>query len=120
MSPERPPTPSTPECFGREKTPTELVPATTELVPATTSPILAGDGSEKEEVESSGSSPASFVYQDHCYSLPPQEEPHLRGSLSPSEAAIGHEDHGYTKAEPEIPAKKLKNVRIAKPKVILL
>jgi len=110
VSPERPPTPSTPECFGREKTPPR----------AAVSPALPGDiAVEKgEEGDSSGSSPASFVYQDHCYSLPPQEEPHLRGSLSPSPPPSTDRDHGYTKAEPEIPVKnKLKNVRISKPKV---
>lgn len=112
VSPERPPTPSTPECFGREKTPPRAI----------APPAMAGDPAleKDDEADSSGSSPASFVYQDHCYSLPPQEEPHLRGSLSPSiPLSVDRDrDRGHTKIEPEIPVKsKLKNVRISKPKV---
>ena len=117
MSPERPPTPSTPECFGREKTPPRVTAAASPT--AAIGDPAAAAARDAEEADSSGSSPASFVYQDHCYSLPPQEEPHLRGSLSPTPPPLSADrDPGLAEAEPEIPVKsKLKNVRISKPKV---
>lgn len=117
VSPERPPTPSTPECFGREKTPPRVTAAASPT--AAIGDPAAAAARDAEEADSSGSSPASFVYQDHCYSLPPQEEPHLRGSLSPTPPPLSADrDPGLAEAEPEIPVKsKLKNVRISKPKV---
>ena len=69
VSSDRPPTPGTPDI--REEPEDRL----THLI-----------DQAKENSDSSTSSTASFVYQDHFYSLPPKEEPpDARGSsASPS------------------------------------
>ena len=103
VSPERPPTPGTPE-FGRE--PEERISQPAEK------------DKEKEDSDSSGSSTASFVYKDHCYSLPPKE------GLREATASSLHEDHGYNRAQIALAEKaarvkdKLKNANVKAPKVL--
>ena len=99
VSPDRPPTPSTPDI--REEPEDRL-------------PHL-DQAKEKEDSDSSSSSTKSFVYQDHCYSLPPQEEPpDVKDSPSPTRV-----DHLYNKVQSEKTVKiknKLKNVEPIKKK----
>lgn len=103
VSPDRPPTPGTPDI--REESEERL-------------PRLIEQAKEKEDSDSSGSS-ASFVYQDHCYSLPPQEEPPDKKDQSHSPSPT-RDDHLYNKVQSEKVVKiksKLKNVEPSKKKI---
>ena len=96
VSPDRPPTPGTPDI--REEPEDRLT-------------HLIDQAKEKEDSDSSTSSTASFVYQDHCYSLPPKEEPPDAKGSSASPSPI-RADHLSDKVKTEKPSKipsKLKN-----------
>lgn len=103
VSPDRPPTPGTPDI--REEPEDRLS-------------HLIDQAKEKEDSDSSTSSSASFVYKDHCYSLPPKEEPpdEKGSSASPSPK---REDHLYDRVKSEkitkVPSK-LKNAEALKKK----
>lgn len=103
VSPDRPPTPGTPDI--REDPEDRLS-------------QLIDQAKEKEDSDSSTSSSASFVYKDHCYSLPPKEEPpDAKGSSASPSPMRG--DHLYDRVKSEkitkVPSK-LKNADVLKKK----
>lgn len=99
VSPERPPTPGTPDLTAEADERISL--HDIERI------------KEKDDSDSSGSSTASFVYQDHCYSLPPKQGP-PESKASPPRT----DDHKAQLADKVVRVKnKLKNVEVRKPKV---
>jgi len=100
VSPERPPTPGTPDFSGE---PDERLPFSVDQVKTDI---------RKEESDDSLSPP--FLFSDHCYSLPPKERPLDDSSLSPP----------LLDSVPEKPSKVknnklLKTVEIKKPKPVI-
>ena len=113
VSPERPPTPATPDVFGTREKKKKNREGEIESSESDADQVEAE--AKENDRESSGSSPGSFVYQDHSYSLPPQEEPLLEdrdddeAPPTPPGLVVLDHDHGYTKAQqPPVPEKTVK------------